>query len=78
MDVMTRPGPLLPFARALGASIVDASSYLAADGVTARVGVASGVWELTPDGDGWRVTRPDGQTAVDGTIASAVAAAKVL
>ena len=75
---MTRPGPLLPFARALGASIVDASAYLAADGVTARVGVVAGVWELTPDGADWRVTRPDGQSATEGTIASAVAAAKVL
>ena len=74
---MTRPGKLMAFGRALGAAIVDDSDYLATDGVTARVGVASGVWELTVDGDGFRVTRPDGQSATGETVAQATAAAKV-
>lgn len=78
MDVISSPGNLPAFLRALGAAIADAALDLGSDGTNARVTVASGMWLLDADGENWRVMRPDGQTATDSTIASAVAAAKLL
>ncbi len=77
MDVISRPGNLPAFLRALGAAIADTATDLGSDGQNARVNVPSGTWFLQVDG-GYTVTRPDGQSATEGTIASAVAAAKVL
>jgi hypothetical protein len=77
MDVISRPGNLPAFLRALGAAIADVAVDLGSDGANARVNVPGGTW-LLDVADGFRVTRPDGQSATEGTIASAVAAAKVL
>ena len=77
MDVISRPGNLPAFLRALGAAITDVAVDLGSDGANARVNVPGGTW-LLDVGDGFRVTRPDGQSATEGTISSAVAAAKVL
>jgi hypothetical protein len=77
MDVISRPGNLPAFLRALGATIADTAVDLGSDGTNARVNIPSGTWFLQA-GDEFTVTRPDGQSATEGTIASAVAAAKVL
>ena len=77
MDVISRPGNLPAFLRALGAAITDVATDLGSDGQNARVNVPSGTW-FPQAGDEFTVTRPDGQSATEGTIASAVAAAKVL
>jgi hypothetical protein len=78
MDVISTPGHLPAFLRARGAAIADAALDIGSDGVNARCSVAAGTWGLVVVGGEFVVTRPDGQSATAGTIASAVAAAKVL
>ena len=77
MDVISRPGNLPAFLRALGAAIADTAVDLGSDGSDARVNVPSGTWFLQA-GDEFTVTRPDGQSATGDTVPQAVAAAKVL
>lgn len=67
--------------RAMSATEARGVTYGVTDDSDQSVALNSGtpdVWRCQPEGDDWRVTLPDGRSAIGSTVANALSAARLM